>query len=392
MEWIVIGIIAYFIWHFSKPKRKKSDEIPIKLNIETSFDRNAFSSNTKIDTGKLTKQKDGEYSINPKSPFPLTINNCTNEDAQKIKDLLDGEANWERNIEEISYLIAQSNIECLELKSFISDLKLKVENNINQQIESSNEWDNSSEKDKNDLVSGFRKKAINSLNVKPSRDNCLEILIFNAPSDVTADDELILLFSGNKELYRFYLSNLGRSTKAIKVSTDDYRRKSWEELSKVGLANRGKDISVEALLDGLRLKDINEYFSDRLEKKLTRKTKAIDFAIKQPDVLDVLSKHISFREMFQLADPKNININEIKKCYQYATAQAEIIRDTYVAGYRTLRTLSEFKDAEYDGWEIEANDCCSHCNKLNGKKTKRKPSKLPPYHLGCTCSLEGTYD
>ena len=78
--------------------------------------------------------------------------------------------------------------------------------------------------------------------------------------------------------------------------------------------------------------------------------------------------------------------------YEYASAYAEVIRDTYVTGYRTLDTLEDARDADYDGWEIEAEDCCHQCLKLNGKKTKRKPSKLPPFHVGCTCSLQGVYD
>ena len=82
-------------------------------------------------------------------------------------------------------------------------------------------------------------------------------------------------------------------------------------------------------------------------------------------------------------------MQEIKKCYEHANVIASLLRDTYVNGGNTLRTL---KDADYDFWHILAEDCCMNCKPLHGKKYKHKPSKLPPYHIGCSCVLEGGYD
>jgi len=393
MEWIIIIVIVAVIWFAVKAAKKPTEsEIPIKISIETSSRGGGYDPDRVVNTGTVSQISEDTFCINPKSPLPLTLKGLSTADAKQIKKLLDGEAQWQRTMGDITFLIAQHNIECIELEEFISELHSDIGIYIEKRKQESNEWSESSEKDKADLIREFQQGALESLSEKPSNERALEVLLFGSPGDVTADDQLLGLFSGNKEIYRFYVTSLGRGTKANQVSADDYYRKSWESLVELGLANRGKDIPVEAILEGLRVKDINEYFSDRLDKKLTRKAKAVEYAAAQPDVFDVLSKHISFRELFQISEPKDIEVSAIKACYEYASAQAEIIRDTYVTGYRTLDTLEDARDADYDGWEIEAEDCCKQCLKLNGKKTKRKPSKVPPYHIGCTCSLEGVYD
>ena len=99
------------------------------------------------------------------------------------------------------------------------------------------------------------------------------MLLSSAPKDVTVDDELLNLFKGNVELYRFYVTRLGRSMKAQQVPADDYYRKHYESLVDLSLARRGKQIPTPDLFDGLRMKDINELFADRLEKSFGRKVR-----------------------------------------------------------------------------------------------------------------------
>lgn len=393
MEWLIIVAVIAIIWYAVNASKKNTDtEIPIKISIETSSRGGGYDPDRVVDTGKVSQVADDTFCINPKSPLPLTLKGLSISEANQFKKMLDGESQWQQNLSDITFLIAQNNIECVELEDFINRLRSEVSEYIGKRKQDSEEWEQSSEKDKADLTREFQAAALEILSTRPSNDRALDVLIFGAPGDVTADDQLLERFSGNKEIYRFYVTSLGRGSKANQISADDYYRKSWESLVELGLANRGKDIPVEAILDGLRMKDINEYFFDRLEKKLTRKAKAVEYAAAQSDVIDVLSKHISFRELFQISEPKDIEVSAIKACYEYASAQAEVIRDTYVTGYHTLDTLADARDAEYDGWEIEAEDCCQQCLKLNGKKTKRRPSKVPPFHVGCTCSLEGVYD
>lgn len=393
MEWIVTILVAAGIWSIIRANKKKEEgKVPIELSIETSFRSGRYNPEHIVDTGEVSQIDEGTFCINPKSPLPLTLKGASIHESKEIKKLLDDEARWQRTLSDITFLIAQKNIECIELEEFICQARSEVSSHIEKRKQRSEEWAKSSEKDKADLTREFQTAALENLSIRLPDARLLETLIFSDPGDVTVDDELLNIFSGNKKLYSFYVSNLGRSSRANQVPADDYYRKNWESLVDLGLAKRGKDIPITALLDNLNMKDINEYFSDRIDKKFTRKAKAIEFAASQPDVIDVLSRHISFREMFQILEPEGIEISSVRTCYEYAAAQAEVIRDTYVTSYRTLDVLEDVRAGEYDNWEIEAEDCCQQCSKLNGKKTRRKPAKLPPFHIGCTCSLNGQYD
>ena len=396
MSWVIWLFFVGFVWYLlakkggarekTKDDARNKDEEQKALHIRVSIEGGREHS---IDTGKVTEVSSGVFCLNPKSPFPLRFRGLTLPMAEELKRLLEEEAQWQRHLGEIAYLIARHNIECIELEEFLRKIRTQLFEIIERRKHASQEWKQSSEKDKEDLMKEFQKDALETIPVRPSNHIALGFLVFNAPPNITIDDELLALFSGNAELYRFYLSNVERAHKAIRVPADHYHRERWEALVELGLARRGKEIPINLLLESLRLKDINEYFADRLDKKLTRKAKAVEFAVSQPDVLEVLSKHISFREMFQIIKPPGIDVSSIARCYEYAFAQAELIRDTYVTGHRTLKAIQEAQELECKAWEIWADHCCSSCLELHGRKTKRIPSKLPPFHIGCNCSIRG---
>ncbi len=391
-----------------KEKKKKSAEILHKQNIHNNSTNQPTATVTKeqiqtnfyipgrlttdsVDTGKMKIVKDGVYCMNPNSPLPLSFTNISTAIAQKLKTLLDEDSSSERKTSEITFLIAQYNIECVELSEFMANAKKKVSELIEQQKTSSNEWVSASKKDKADLLIEFQNNARKKLDTKPASDFNFKKLLFKSEKNNMVDDNLLKKFSGNENLFKFYVYNL-EYKRAHRVSAEDYSRKDWETLVKLGLAQRGRDIPVKVLFETLRMKDINEFFSDRLEKKLSRKAQAVEFAESQADALDVLSNHVSFREMFQIIEPIGIDVSEIKECYEFANSQTKIICATYRTGCDTLSAIDDNRDCKFDGWEIEAEDCCNSCSKLHGKKTKTKPSKLPPFHIGCTCSVEEVFN
>jgi len=187
---------------------------------------------------------------------------------------------------------------------------------------------------------------VDSLPVKPSNIERLNILFDDTPSDFTADDKLLALFDGeDPELYRFYVSQHEYAGNVLNIRADDYYRKRHEKLLQKSLTKRGQDIDLKDILSSLRLKDINEALQGLIEKPLGRKAKAIDYALTVSDIKERLSKQVAFRELFQILEPEGFDIHEIKKCYEHANAISSLLRDTYVNGANTLRTL---KDADYD--------------------------------------------
>jgi len=392
MGLVIFIVIVGAIWIIVQLNNSKIEEFSEKSHIKIISDKVQHDESYIVNTGSVLQLSENSFSINPKSPLPLTLQNVTEARARRIKNLLDGEAKFKNNLLNITFLLLKYNIKCPELEDFISKARTKVFSYVDELKKKSSEWEESSEKDKADLIEEFQSEAFEQLATKPIKEHEFSTLIFKSEKSIVVNEKLLKMFLKKPKLYHFYVSNIGRFEKVIQIPPDNYYRKNWASLVELGLARRGKDIPIEMLIKRLKMKEINEYFADRLQKKFTKKTKAVEFAIIQPDAIDVLGEHISFRQIFQILKPKDIEVSEIELSYQYASAEAEIIRDTYVTGYRTLEILEYAKGEGYTGWEIDAQDCCSTCSKLDGKKTKRKPIKLPPFHVGCMCSLDGIYD
>ena len=394
MEYIILILVGVAIWYYFKTKKSppqmKPNSIAIPINVTISSSGSSLAAE-KIHSGDIIETENG-YVLNPMSPLPITVKGLMQKDATALKGFLDEESNWGRKLSEIAYLLAQSNAICKEVEDYLKKYRPQYEQTIERLKAASPEWNVASEKDKEDMLSEYKQKALDALPVKPSDSNMLEILFDNLPSDITADDKLLELFAGDTELYRFYVSQLWSVGQVRNVPADDYYRKKYEALVEKQLARRGQDIGIEQILNGLRLKDINDVVKGLVEKPFGRKAKAIEFAMSVPDIKERLGKTIAFRELFQLQEPEGVDVQEIQRCYQHATAVGKLIRDTYVTGARTLRALDEAKDAKFDSWQILAEDCCESCNAYHEKRFNRKPSKRPPFHLGCNCQLEGRYD
>jgi hypothetical protein len=395
VEYIILILIGCAIWYYLKTKKSPvrnpptEIEIPIKVTISSS-DGSTFASQ-KINSGDIVENENG-FVLNPRSALPLTVHGLSRSDAIMLKDYLDEEANWGRRLSEIAFLLAQSNATCKEVADYIEKYQPQYKKTIESLKVTSPEWIAASEKDKEDMLSEYKQKALDTLPVKPAESNVLDTLFDNLPSDITANDKLLALFDGDTELYRFYVSQLWSSGQVRNIPADDYYRKKYESLVGKRLARRGLDIGIEQILNGLRLKDINEVLEGLIDKPFGRKAKAVEFAMKVTDIKERLGKTIAFRELFQLCKPEAVDVNEIQKCYEHANAIATLIRDTYVTGAHSLRTLDDAGDAKYDSWQIQAGNCCESCKAYHEKTYKRKPSKVPPFHLGCNCQVEGRYD
>ncbi|MGZ8915749.1 MAG: hypothetical protein ACXW1Z_21915 [Methylobacter sp.] len=388
---LIVGAILFYLMKKKSPPRDSSKEVDIPITVTISTSESGTPSAEKIYSGDLVESENG-YLLNPKSPFPLTVRGLSSTDAHRLKGYLDEEANWGRRLSEITYLLAQSNATCMEIEDYVKKYRPQYEKTISDLKSASAEWNSASERDQEDMVSEFQQRSLDGLPVQPSNRDILEPLFEDQPSDITADDELVELFAGDTELYRFYVSELWGIGKMRTVPAGDYYRKKYESLVEKRLAKRGQDIGIEQILNGIRLKDINEVLKGIVEKPFGRKAKAIEFALTVPDISERLGKTIAFRELFQLCEPENLDVQEIQKCYRHAYAVATLLKDTYVAGACTLRTFDDSRGIKVDSWRVVADDCCESCRSHNGRTYKRRPSKLPPFHVGCSCRVEENFD
>src|SRR4030043_1326291 len=186
MEYLILAlIVGVVIWYFFNSKKQKPREtitqveLPIKVTVSTS----SGSSYTpeKLDSGSITETSGSGFILNPKSPLPLTVSNLTKAQALTLKGYLDEEVNWTRRDWETTFFIAQSNAKCKEIDDYIEKYRSLYLSTINNLKSKSTDWNSASEKDKEDLLVEFKINALESLPVKPSDIERLNILFDDAP-------------------------------------------------------------------------------------------------------------------------------------------------------------------------------------------------------------------
>jgi hypothetical protein len=214
----------------------------------------------------------------------------------------------------------------------------------------------------------------------------------NKEHDYSADNQLITMFSDNAKLYKFYVNKIGRGLEPVKISADDASRKFFDSLVEMGLAVKGKEVPTIDLLSMLKLAELNQLLKSKGEKVFGRKAKAIEFALQLPDIGDLISNNIMLREIFQLKIPEDLAMSELLVCFQYASSYSRILIDTFDTGLRSYSQKHFSTEQSYDYWQIEPGECCNSCKKYHGKRTRRVPTKLPPFHVGCVCNLSGEYE
>jgi len=405
VELIVIILLIVGVWYWVKGRAKPTassrqtaaTEVAtseIKVTLTTSMSQGAARSlEQPIDVGELSNAGERAWVLNPKSPLPLTVLGADESTAARLKGLLGHAEYWSQKVPEVALLIAQHNLRFKELDAFVFQHKRRFDADVQQRISNSTEWPSASEKDRDDLRAEFEEAAEESLGIHVGRAD-LGLLLRGQPAAFADDDELLKLFAGDAGLYSFYLSQLGRANPVVNVKAEDYGRKLWEQLVEKGMARRGKDIPAQLLLEGLKLKELNDILADVVGKPLGRKVKAVEVALALPDLYDRLSQRIAFREMFQALPPAGLDVAGLVESFAYANAVAVVVQQTYFTAAQTLEAIQERKRESgiYDAWEISNwEDPLPACAAAVCKKYDRLPAKRPPFHIGCNCRLQCSF-
>lgn len=395
----VIAIVAVIWWWVRNSKKTKAGPPPaaptdavLRVSISTTGPLSRRD-DPPMEVGALTPAGPNRWVLNPASPLPLTLEGADRSVAEAVRELLRSQERWQQKVPGLALLIARHNLRFKEVDDFVAQLKPKFDSEVSNQISRSEEWASASELDRADLRTEFEEAALESLGVSVGQAN-LGLLLDGPPPALDADDEIIRGFGDEAGLYAFYLSQLGRSASVMIVKADDWGRKSWERLVETGHALRGKDIPVQSLLEGLRLKDLNELLSGTIEKPLGRKAKALEAALALPDLPDRLSQQISFREVFQVLPPADADVAALHASFGWANEVAGLVQRTYVTGVQTLEAIQERKKEKgiYDAWEIRNwEEPLPACARPYCKKYDRLPAKRPPFHVGCDCRLENSF-
>lgn len=389
---MAIILLFFIINRNKKSKISKQSQIPINIEITSSIGRSTnFESEEKFKP--ILTDTTGGWILNPGAAFRLTLLNANKETALQVRKLLDDdEIQSYKKTDLFSALFAEKNICIKEIEDYKKKYQKIYFDKIDQLKNQSSDWESAGDKDREDLMIDFRQEAIKSLY---ERANCnLEVLFEYDPTDRTIDDELIREYGF--ENISTYVRHSDKLDKVRVIPNDHYLRIKFEKLTEVGLCIRGKDIPVADILPTLTLNELNA-IAKHPEKEFKRKNNAIEYILSLDSLDDIISKVISYRELFRLLPIPNkfstLNLNELSQTWAYHAEESRILFDTY---YKSFYNLRDLRDHEFvKGYTIEPADIEDPCPCAKERSQKKYPKGSPPKvpcHIGCNCYLSRILD
>lgn len=383
MELILVILFAGFIWWLfqnSKASSATHQQAP-EITVTVS---SGYGTPIKVD---WTTTSDNGFRIATNLALPITLYGLDKSEAEKLANALQDGQGYEI-AEWFTHLVAQKNIKCKEIDDWLAEAKPQFQALVQKRINADPNWTSASELDKADMLDEFEEGAALELPVRPGYVDATLALLVGEPHDITIDDAFLERFKENPKVYQDLLYAISAGSKVQTAGAGDYRRKSFDELVEKGFMRRGKEIPMEDILASLTIKEMQEIAGTDANKKFTRKAGAIEFLMALPNLQERLDKVLSFRSLFQLKPIEGVNLEELAQAYAYSNEVARVILRTLRSELNTERTKESAKEwAPEEGWELDAENCCPSCRKQHGKKWRRLPQKLPPFHIGCECRL-----
>jgi hypothetical protein len=345
----------------------------------------------------LTATKDGGWVINPGSPFRLTLYGIDQPMAVQVKHLLDESGTEKHTAEKVHSLfslILRYNLRCKEIDAYIAEFRPVYLKTLADLQRTSAEWATATEKDRKDLLLSFREQALTSLDIRP-RGN-LVTLFEDTPSDMKIDDALLDRFGYEAlELYMRFAEPQGKLHVLSQKHSD---RVGFEKLVGLGLAVRGADIPLPALVDTLKLKDLKAIVADLEPPALTRKAQAVAYLLSLPDATERVGKIVACSDLFQLRpfpeEFAQVDLQQVASAWRYTREMASLIAETYARGYDAVeqKQLHKELDTKVTGWTIIVDEqACSYCKRA--AERAHSPGQTPrvPLHIGCHCHIAPQY-
>ncbi|MFH1702468.1 MAG: hypothetical protein ABIB41_03410 [Nitrospirota bacterium] len=364
--------------------RKMQNTLYINTTPSVNFDKPNASDSP--DTGSLIQTRDGGWLLNPESTFPLTLYSIDRETAEEIKRRLDTPGKEDS----IVSLIDHPKFLCKEVEDYVKEFKPQYLRKIEELKRSSIKWSSASESDQEDLLISYSEQAIKSLDILPYCN--LEVLFEHDPNDAVIDKGLIDKF-GNSNMY-IYL-HYPRDT-ILMIPVDHPDRSYLERLVEIGLAIKGSDIPLQAILENMTLREMNEMVTIFGQKPFGRKIKAFDFLMSVSNAKQKLSEHLAFKGFFQLKplpdEFSSLDINKFSGGSTYSFEIGRLITHTYIAGHCAARDMYQYQvDLSITkNWNIltcNDDETCSFCKRAASESYPKNRYPKVPLHIGCRCTV-----
>lgn len=384
---ICLLIVCFFIYRKYKKQKKSINDASAKDNSQNNRAEQPGDAKTDqrgVFSGKIKQVEDG-WVINPGMPFELTVMNCYQDTAMKVRDLCestDREAGWK-----LLDIFASENLKIKEIEDYKKKYAPTYYDTIEKLKRTSAEYQDATPQDKKDMDEEFERMAQFSFYELPQND----IYKLFVPNDVTIDDALLKEYGFDcVNTYLLYYDRIGS---VVVIQKESYYRQNFEELVKKGLAIKGKDILVEEILNVQTLKTLNA-IAGNPEKQFTRKKQAIEYILERPEKIDTLGEHIVFRELYKLLPlPEkyaHIDLTAINRLWDCHKEEIRLLLNTYNAAkhaYQHTKDLTTLKRL-YKGCSVGCTNEFCQCAK-DRMQQKYSIDNLPkvPCHIGCSCWL-----
>jgi len=344
------------------------------------------------DVGPVTPTPDGRgWVLNPRAPFHITLTATTGEVASAVRAILDDPEAHSRDKERsLLGLLLRHNFRVAELDVYLSTWRPRLEADVARRLEAHPEWVSASEPDRADIHAEVEAAALEGLPLRPRDD--LRVLFMDQPADLTADD--VLLSRYPFDALHLYLEHGGVACPILRIPADDFRRPAFDQLVELGLACRGTELDLEAVLETLTLKDMTDLVNDLDHPRFTRRAKATAWLLELDDLRARIGSRVSLRERFQLcglpADVGPIDPAALARAWRWGEQVCRLLEETWYGNRAAMAQLA-YEDALT--WKVAlADDCCPACVESVGKQVVSRSSGAltspVPAHLGCTCRLD----
>ena len=400
MTWVfllaIVGVAVFAIaWLMTRESRHEpnSSVAPDRRTIGNELVKRA----SLPPAGAAPTEPTPDNLLQPFSPIPLTVDGASAEAIMSLRAILADNAYDRGRPDQVLAWLLTTNARVKEIDAFLGEWGPKFTTAVKTLCEADPEWALVGELDRDDIRDGACKKAIEHFDVR------LDDLDYEVIADIpmlpaTADDALLARFG--YDTLSFYLRNADDINRVRVVPSDDWYRTRFEDLVAKGLARRGAEVDLKAVLQGLTLKQMEAVAEGIEHKRFTRKAPAVEFLSVLPDLRERLGRHVSMRELFQLlplpAEFSHIDLAALGHAWAYAAEYAKLLSVTHSTAAWAHRAVTEAVMDEYaKGWSIDAGyggtACCPSCAKRVGERRGARSAPKLPHHVGCTCQLSQIY-
>jgi len=391
----LMGYVIYVV--LFKPKREKQKVIdhfnknsnaPFVPRVSVIVSENTLNNDINF---KMLNETTAQFI--PESPLPLTLINCTKQDAEAILNVFINTYKIEAKNYKVYELFALKNIVCKEIEDYIEEYTPLYKKYVVDIINQDKDTDailSADEINYLEISTGIKESASKKIDKQPVVSSFYR-LFDSRPESIDWDDEIIRKYSydGLKIYFKYY--QIHNTTRFFSVTADQEERKYMEQLVAHGLALQGTDIPFEYYLNLLAIKELAALFP-RVKKAKTKNEylNAIMNTYDYDELREVTKKRFTFKSTFMLKEIPEIDSDLACNYWMYL--------ETYLSAFWWTLICYQKLDMEHlnslhgnTKLKIDFNEYWCHCpyaREMAEKPFKANNIKLPPFHVGCTCEVK----